>query len=314
MSQTINPNPLPLAMQDSLDAWLDGLYVLGYSEYSLISYDRAVTRFGRYLLDLGISEWQACQKIHFQRYFAYSRDVDEWHVNTAKTHLSALKNFFEYLNQTYHYPNISQTVKIHGKSDRLPRMVDIDVVFTLLDQAPPSTPKDQALWLRDKAMFELLYGSGLRVAELVYLNWVDLDLSAKLVTVLGKGNKLRQIPIGKKSVQALMAYLPIYQAWQKQDDAVFISQKGTRLTIRSVQLRLEIAAKRAGIDRQLHPHLLRHAFASHLLSSSGDLRAVQEMLGHSSLSSTQIYTHLDFASLAQLYDTTHPRAKLEGAT
>lgn len=160
-------------------------------------------------------------------------------------------------------------------------------------------------------MFELLYSSGLRVAELVGINMNDIELTAKIVNITGKGNKQRLVPVGTKAIQAITDYLPVRTLWHKGDSALLISKSGKRLTTRSVQLRLEIWAKRAGIDQTLHPHLLRHAFASHLLSSSGDLRAIQEMLGHSNLSTTQIYTHLDFAALAKLYDSTHPRSNLK---
>ncbi len=159
-------------------------------------------------------------------------------------------------------------------------------------------------------MFELLYSSGLRVGELVALDTTDIDLTDLRVRVMGKGNKTRIVPIGAKAAAAITRYLPHRNLWvEQQDSALFISEKlGTRLSTRAVQQRLKVAATRAGIAQNLYPHLLRHCFASHMLSGSGDLRAVQEMLGHSDISTTQIYTHVDFAKLTQVYDRAHPRA------
>lgn len=159
-------------------------------------------------------------------------------------------------------------------------------------------------------MLELLYSSGLRVGELVALDLADLDLSSCQVRVTGKGNKTRLVPVGRRAIVAIKDYLNHRAIWlAKSETALFISQKfGSRLTTRTVQNRVKLAASRAGIAQNIHPHLLRHCFASHLLSESGDLRAVQELLGHSDISTTQVYTHVDFAKLTQVYDNAHPRA------
>ena len=165
--------------------------------------------------------------------------------------------------------------------------------------------------LRDKAMVELLYSSGLRLSELAALNIGSFDFSEALVKVLGKGNKERILPVGSKALEAIKSWLVVRESIVLNDDcegALFLSNKGLRLGHRSIQLRLEKLGLSAGASQRLHPHLMRHSFASHMLQSSSDIRAVQELLGHSDISTTQIYTHLDFQHLAKAYDSAHPRA------
>jgi len=164
--------------------------------------------------------------------------------------------------------------------------------------------------LRDLAMLELLYSSGLRLAELVALNEGDIDFNERVVRVTGKGAKTRLLPVGDKAVTALQAWMQVRtRQLQGTETAIFTGRGGKRLSARSVQQRVKDWARRQGIPGDLHPHTLRHSFASHLLESSGDLRAVQELLGHADISTTQIYTHLDFQHLAQVYDSAHPRAR-----
>ncbi len=168
------------------------------------------------------------------------------------------------------------------------------------------------MWYRDKALLELLYASGLRLAEVQGLRIKDIDFNRQLLRITGKGNKTRVVPFGSKAKDAVMKWLSIYPLWNGDfvpDAQVFITQKGNPLGVRQIENRVKFQAQRAGVNIDLHPHLLRHCFASHMLSNSGDLRAVQEMLGHSNLSTTQIYTHVDFDRLAQVYDQTHPRAQ-----
>lgn len=294
-----------------MDDWLDSL-AHSYAKKSIETYQFALKDLIAFLNQEKIHCWQDCQSAHLSNYFAISQDEKAINIKSLKLRLSAFRLFFKYLIEQGHLShNPAQTISLKGKSARLPMLLDIDVIYTLLDQPAPTDQKELLLWKRDRAMFELLYSSGLRVAELVGVNMNDIELTAKIVNVTGKGNKQRLVPVGTKAIQAITDYLPVRTLWHKGDPALFISKSGKRLTTRSVQLRLEIWAKRAGIDQALHPHLLRHAFASHLLSSSGDLRAIQEMLGHSNLSTTQIYTHLDFAALAKLYDNTHPRSNLK---
>jgi len=163
---------------------------------------------------------------------------------------------------------------------------------------------------RDLAMFELMYSSGLRLAELVNIDLVDLDLSVGQVRVTGKGGKVRDLPVGEQAVDAINKWLGYRRALPGADDrAVFLSARGKRIAPRTVQMRLKKLAETQGLERDCYPHMLRHSFASHLLESSGDLRAVQELLGHADISTTQIYTHLDFQHLAKVYDEAHPRAR-----
>ncbi|MGK0320614.1 MAG: integrase/recombinase XerC, partial [Granulosicoccus sp.] len=165
---------------------------------------------------------------------------------------------------------------------------------------------------RDLAMFELMYSSGLRLAELVGIDLVNLDLSVGQVRVTGKGGKVRDLPVGAHAVEAINKWLGYRRSLPGANDrAVFLSSRGKRIAPRTVQMRLKKLAESQGLDRDCYPHMLRHSFASHLLESSGDLRAVQELLGHADISTTQIYTHLDFQHLAEVYDKAHPRARQE---
>ncbi len=186
----------------------------------------------------------------------------------------------------------------------LPKVLDVDRSMQLLDGAV----EDDFLALRDQALLELFYSSGLRLSELVGLDLADVDLAQGLVQVRGKGNKERVLPIGSKARDALETWLKVRLQAAPRDDALFIGQRGLRLTPRAVQLRVREAGVRE-LGQHLHPHMLRHSFASHMLSASGDLRAVQELLGHADIATTQIYTHLDFGQLAEVYDKAHPRAK-----
>jgi integrase/recombinase XerC len=192
----------------------------------------------------------------------------------------------------------------------LPKALGIDQAAALLDGAAASDAGNP-LAVRDAAMFELLYSSGLRLAELVSLDWPGgLDLAAGEVTVTGKRQKTRTVPVGDEACSALQAWLTLRPQFAPEDQpALFTGRNGTRLTPRQVQSRLAQWAQRQGVGVHVHPHMLRHSFASHVLQSSGDLRAVQEMLGHASIAATQIYTHLDFQHLAKIYDAAHPRAR-----
>ena len=200
-----------------------------------------------------------------------------------------------------------QTVRAPKVGKRLPENLDADRMAKLLD-----IPGDGPLVARDRAILELLYSSGLRLAELTDLNVGDVDMADCTVRVTGKGNKDRIVPVGRHAISAL-------RQWQIErvllatsgEKALFVSNRGSRLSQRSVQARVDHWAKRQGINTKVYPHLFRHSFASHLLESSHDLRAVQELLGHSNISTTQVYTHLDFQHLAQIYDKTHPRARLK---
>ena len=220
--------------------------------------------------------------------------------------LAALRGLFHYLiRESVVANNPAQLVQAPKSPPRLPAVPDVDQTISLLE----NTSAD-ILELRDHAILELLYSSGLRVSELITLRLVDLDLDADIVRVTGKGSKVRLVPMGKYAHEALSRWLARRGELAKVDtQAVFVGRHGRALTPRAVQLRCKRWTQRHGVNMELHPHLLRHAFASHLLESSGDLRAVQELLGHADISTTQIYTHLDFQHLAQVYDAAHPRAR-----
>lgn len=221
--------------------------------------------------------------------------------------LSAWRQFFDHLVETGSIaepPYIGLKAPRAGK--RLPKTLDVDEAVNMLDALQPGA--DEVLLVRDKAMFELLYSSGLRLSELTGLDIGDVNLAEALVTVTGKGHKMRLVPVGRQALAALTDWLAQRGRIALDAQALFVSQRGGRLTGRQVQKRLEQWALQAGVSQHVHPHRLRHAFASHLLQSSGDLRAVQELLGHSSLASTQVYTSLDYQHLARVYDAAHPRA------
>jgi integrase/recombinase XerC len=223
--------------------------------------------------------------------------------------LSALRQFLGFLVRAGEIAtNPAVHVQAPKPSRRLPATLDADQIAKLL-----ALEGDDDLTVRDRAIFELLYSSGLRLAELVGLDIVDLDIDDRSVRVTGKGNKTRVLPVGARALQALRSWLLQRGAISlPQEQALFVSRRGTRLAARTIQQRLKQWAKRQGAGFNVHPHLLRHSFATHLLESSRNLRAVQELLGHASISTTQVYTHLDFQHLAQIYDQSHPRARRRG--
>jgi len=227
-------------------------------------------------------------------------------AKSIQRRLSAARTFYRYLIREKLVANnpITSVSAPKGKK-RLPGNLDADRMARLLD-----IKGDGAIVDRDRAILELLYSSGLRLAELTDLNCGDIDVHDATVRVTGKGNKDRIVPVGRQALKAL-------RDWQRSrpdmagegEPALFVSNRGTRISPRSVQARVSLWAKRQGIDTGVYPHLFRHSFATHLLESSHDLRAVQELLGHANISTTQVYTHLDFQHLAQIYDQTHPRAR-----
>ncbi|MCL4119248.1 UNVERIFIED_CONTAM: hypothetical protein GTU68_060399 [Idotea baltica] len=219
--------------------------------------------------------------------------------------LSSIRGFFKYLIREKHCSdNPAQGINSPKKARYLPKTLDADNTNHLLN----NQPADNFINCRDLAILELFYSSGLRLSELVNLDCNHLDLSDKLVRVLGKGNKTRELPVGRMAQQAIQKWLHYRTRSNPIDNALFVTQKGRRLGARAIQLRVRQAGIKQ-LGRHIHPHMLRHSFATHLLESSHDLRAVQELLGHEDISTTQIYTHLDFQYLADIYDQSHPRAK-----
>lgn len=293
----------------AIENWLMNLAVQNYSPHTLSAYRKNIYQFATFLTEQN-QHWQTCEPRHITLFLSERFDKDKIKNVSGKQALSAIRQFYKFAiaqNLISHNPTTGQRLKAPPRP--LPKIAEEDLLKRLLEQPTPDDPVNARLWIRDRAMFELAYGSGLRLSELVGLDVNEVDLASKTVRVLGKGQKTRVVPMTGKSVKALEIYLTHRELWQEGTDALFISERhGTRLTGRAVQLRLKICAERAGIEQNFYPHLLRHCFASHLLSSSGDLRAVQEMLGHESVATTQIYTQVDFGALTKIYDKAHPRA------
>lgn len=276
------------------------------SQYTVKSYKRDLNCLSTYCESKSISLWTDLKQTDIRSYIA-SRHRQGLSSTSLQRELSAIRSFFNFLlkNQLTDN-NPGQYIKAPKKTRKLPRTLDVDQIKSLLEAGTNST-----IEIRDLAMFELFYSSGIRLSELAQLNLTDIDLTDKTLMVRsGKGGKSRMLPIGSKAVAAINTWLEHrIKSITSTETALFISTRGTRLGQRSIELRLKQWCKKKGIAENIHPHMLRHSFATHLLESSQDLRAVQELLGHSNISTTQIYTHLDFQHLADVYDRAHPRAK-----
>jgi integrase/recombinase XerC len=276
------------------------------SEHTLKNYRRDIEQLRRYCDDRKITHWAVIQQADIRAHIS-ARHRQGLGGNSLQRELSAIRSFFNFLlKKRLLATNPARYIKAPKQARKLPKTLDIDQITGLLEAGASAD-----LEIRDLAMFELFYSSGLRLNELAALNLEDIDLPAASLRVReGKGKKDRDLPIGSKAVAALKNWLNSRsQLRQAPSSALFISKKGGRLGNRSIQLRLDRWCKKKGLSEHVHPHMLRHSFASHLLESSRDLRAVQELLGHSNISTTQIYTHLDFKHLAEVYDQAHPRAK-----
>lgn len=269
------------------------------------NYQRDLRRLANWLQENNLSGWPELSLHHVRRYVArLSRDGLGGH--SIARHLSAIRRFYQFLlREGLTRDNPALDVRAPKTGRRLPKVADVDQIQQLLE-----TTTEDPLEIRDLAMFELMYSSGLRLAELACLDLQALDAPGRELRVLGKGNKERILPVGSKAISALARWLSVRNQYaDPQETAIFVSQRGSRLSRRSIQARLARWGILAGADQRLHPHLLRHSFASHMLESSGDLRAVQELLGHADIATTQVYTHLDFQHLARVYDNSHPRAR-----
>ena len=225
---------------------------------------------------------------------------------TIQRVLSACRAFFAFqLNQGNVSINPFIGISAPKSSKKLPKTLSVDELSSLLEDHD-----DSILAVRDRAFLELFYSSGLRLSELASLDHDSIDFAQSQIVVVGKGNKQRVVPLGRKAAEAVTVWLERrIELALGAENALFVNEKGSRLSVRGIQYRVNKWAKEKGLGRRLHPHMLRHSFASHILESSGDLRAVQEMLGHADIATTQIYTHLDFQHLAKVYDKAHPRAK-----
>jgi integrase/recombinase XerC len=260
-------------------------------------------------LDQDAPDWAGIGP-HQIRSYAAARHRQGLSPKSLQRRLAALRSLFRYLLREQRVSNNpADGIRAPKVQRKLPATLDADQLSHLLDSPIPGGG-DDPLTLRDRAILELFYSSGLRLSELVAINLLDLDPKEAVLDVTGKGNKTRRVPVGRLALAAIAAWKKVRGQLAKTDEpALFVSQRGDRLSARSVQQRIARLAQLQGAPRHVHPHLLRHSFASHLLESSGDLRAVQELLGHADIGTTQIYTHLDFQHLAKVYDQAHPRAR-----
>ncbi|MGQ8974261.1 site-specific tyrosine recombinase/integron integrase [Acinetobacter schindleri] len=303
---------MQLDPQQLLSIWLKEREIKNQSKHTLQAYERDVSDFlnfcQRHALALGDVE-----STDLRQFMAEKVEQQGLSSSSLQRLLSAIRQFMKWAEQAQYVSfNPADDFQLKRQSRPLPGMVDIETIHQILDQPEPEGEVQQQMWKRDKAILELLYSSGLRLAEVQGLRIKDIDFNRQLLRITGKGNKTRIVPFGSKAKDSVMAWLQIYPLWHGDfvpEAHVFITQKGNPLGARQIENRVKLQAQRAGVNVDLHPHLLRHCFASHMLSNSRDLRAVQEMLGHSNLTTTQIYTHVDFDHLAQIYDQAHPRAQ-----
>jgi len=251
-----------------------------------------------------LTEWSKLEPAQVRSLAARSRR-DGLQASSLALRMSALRSFLDWqVSQGMLSANPAKGIATPRNARHLPKNMDVDEVTQLLE-----IDLNDPLAVRDRAMLETMYGGGLRLSELVGINCRDLDAESGEVQVLGKGSKERRVPVGATAVIWLQHWLALRDSFAPQDDALFVSSRGSRISARNVQKRFAEWGIKQGVASHIHPHKLRHSFATHLLESSGDLRAVQELLGHANLSTTQIYTHLDFQHLASVYDAAHPRAK-----
>jgi len=297
-------------VRDAEAAWLERFlrhlsHERRLSPLTCESYRRDLESLAAWCGERSIDSWSKLDDEHL-RAFSAARFRRGLSPRSIQRQLSAVRSYFRFLlREKLVQQNPAQDVRAPKAAKRLPANLDADRMARLLD-----IPGDGPLVARDRAMLELLYSSGLRLAELTGLDVTDVDLADGTVAVTGKGGKDRVVPVGRYARDAIRAWLPHRAGLAAVDEqAMFVSRRGHRLSARSVQARVDHWARRQGIDTRVYPHLFRHSFATHLLESSHDLRGVQELLGHANISTTQVYTHLDFQHLAQIYDQTHPRAR-----
>lgn len=296
----------PSNNERELNAFLDELRIAKrYSAHTLTAYERDLTRFIDVLGDTSLIEAQR----HDVQAFVAVLNENGLAARSIARHLSSIRAFFRFARKSDpRLADPTNAVRAPKTPRKLPKNLDVDRAAALFaTNSADATPIE----LRDKAILELLYGSGLRLAELVAATYQDLNFSEGLIRVTGKGNKQREVPLGRLCIDAIQAYLRHRDQPLEPDAPLFVSRSGKAIRPRTVQARIKQWGLAALGSRELHPHMLRHSFASHLLESSGDLRAIQELLGHADIATTQIYTHLDFQQLAKVYDSAHPRANLD---
>lgn len=296
---------LAASLQQPVDAFLRYLKVeRQLSPLTQINYSRQLHTLITLATALGISEWPQLDTARVRQLAARSKRAG-LHSSSLALRLSALRSFLDWLvSQGELSANPAKGIRTPRSGRHLPKNIDVDEMNQLL-----AIDLNDPLAVRDRAMLEVMYGAGLRLAELVGLDCRHVDLAAGELWVIGKGSKERKLPIGRMAVTWLQHWLALRDLFAPQDDAMFLSNQGKRISARNVQKRFAEWGVKQGVNNHIHPHKLRHSFATHMLESSGDLRAVQELLGHANLTTTQIYTHLDFQHLASVYDAAHPRAK-----
>lgn len=277
------------------------------SPVTITNYRRQLSVVCQILGELKVNQWQKLD-ISLGRSIAAKSRRTGLQAASMALRLSALRSFCDWMVQQGELPaNPVKTLHAPKAKKRLPKNMDVDEISQLLNM-----DSGDPLVVRDRTMLEVMYGAGLRLSELVGLDVKHLDLDLGEVWVMGKGSKERKIPLGKTAVSWLKRWLEMRELYEPVDGAVFIStQSGKRISNRNVQKRFEQWGIKQEVNSHINPHKLRHSFATHILESSGNLRGVQELLGHANLSTTQIYTHLDFQHLANVYDVAHPRAKRE---
>ncbi len=269
------------------------------------AYRRDLDQFLQFLDDEKIQDADMVTQHHVRAFIAL-RHRQGLGGKSLQRLLSAIRSFFRWmLREGIASQNPATAVRAPKSPRHLPATLDADTIDQLLN-----IPCDTPLAIRDKAIMELFYSSGLRLSELATLRWEQIDLGSGMVTVTGKGNRARMVPVGRIAAKALLEWRKARGEFASfEEPHVFVSRRGNPIATRTIQARIRYWAKRQGMPQNVYPHLLRHSFASHMLESSGDLRAVQELLGHADISTTQVYTHLDFQHLAKVYDKAHPRAK-----
>jgi len=290
--------------ESEVASFIDYLKVVkNFSEHTTKNYKRDLDKFIRFLSDNSTS-LEKCDEQDI-RLFVNQERRKGLSPRSIQRVLSSCRSFFNYLVEHKGFEkNHAQNISSPKSSKSLPKALDADLVQKLLNFKPKTE-----LETRDKAIAELFYSSGLRLSELQGIDIGDISIKERSCRVVGKGNKTRDLPIGRQAVKSLRDWILIREKYSTESDlAIFINKQGKRLSNRSIQARLKKLSTERGLPA-VHPHMLRHSFASHILESSGDLRAVQEMLGHADIGTTEIYTKLDFQHLSKVYDKAHPRAK-----
>jgi integrase/recombinase XerC len=281
-----------------------------FSLHTQKNYQRDLEKFQRLCAQQQLTELLALEVRHVRGAVANlhreglgGKSLQRW--------LSSLRSFLQFcIRRGWMKTNPADGISAPKSPKSLPKTLDVDQTAHFIE-----LDGDDFIACRDRALLELIYSSGLRLAEVVGLDLGDIDWSEAMLRVTGKGNKMRDLPVGSQALAALKAWLPERELYTQPDvSALFTTQRGSRISHRAVQMRLQQISIKQGMDNPVHPHMLRHSFASHMLESSGDLRLVQELLGHANISTTQVYTHLDFQHLAKVYDQAHPRANLKKTT